>query len=973
MVMMMSLQRLRDHVWSDGVPNPQVADFLCPLTSNVMVDPVKAEDGHTYERKEIEKWLETRPVSPQTRKPMGKELAPDTKLKKAIEKYEKAHIPGRDEGEESRNPEDGSTRTVEISWPTGGHKTPDMEETRCLVIQPAALSSELEPKPKRARVDPEILQDGAGSSSMAEALSKFFRELDPLRELLREVLEGWAPPRIVVIGDESAGKSTILEQLANMPIFPRNRRFCTRLPIHLRLRRDPDASKAQLSVYKTQEDGSEVKEGDTKDIPQESGWRDVQKDMESLVAQFGSDGLVRDMHIVVEIRHPHVPSIDLVDLPGLAGHGGKKAAINQILQRQLDFDERNGKHDMFLAVMPAAGVPRPSTNMAMNFVQEKKLQERTFGVFSKCDQTSEPEVLRALVLKEAMTPHLAPEELGQVSLKSWVACMLKPPTKNFDRLEIHSYERLFQQTQNEQTFFKQHEDDNMKSLAREKAAGIACLVQKLEEGYSDYLHKSWKKPAMTKILQKLEQKEAEFKDLGVVDEHAQGLAEKEVKKRLHADNEDVKNLYASFKTQHLSAFRSKIETYLKDLTRQPHEVCKLKESVRKMETQMKDACNEIAGSVVSHFIGPLQQLLEKEIPRMVRVRGKCNPMALWKKNSEIIMKNNDFIQLSRYPTFTKTIVEKCRELFEDAIKKMQSDSHAFIASLTDMNLPWLARKANEQGTAVSITCDMDKFLDQMEVVFLLCLPSPGALSQVVYDVQIGPSSAESKQKADDLKEELQKICCARDGLCKALFSDEELKNLHLSAPTAPDEPMVGERVVVQVGCRFFGSSSSLGFARWSQRPAAEVGMAVVCLPKIYSFSVSVARFPWMKWSSLTSASCYRLFGVLDVEGSHVGSSLRSGCRTRYEGACRRLSCQCTVRLSCPSQSNPEFERNESAVTWLYFVALGCDLSAVARTVQLGPSSTLPPELKDFAVQARSVSIFPQDHWTIDVLWTRSMR
>ena len=258
----MSLRRLRDHVWSDGVPNPQVADFLCPLTSNVMVDPVKAEDGHSYERKEIEKWLKENTVSPQTRKPMGKKLTPDTKLKKAIEKYEKAHIAGRGEGEESRNPEDGSARTVEISWPTGGHKTPGMEETRCLVIQPAAASAELEPKPKRARVDPEILQDGAGSSSMAEALSKFFRELDPLRELLQEVLAGWAPPRIVVIGDESAGKSTILEQLANMPIFPRNRRFCTRLPIHLRLRRDPDASKAQLSVYKTQEDGRELKEGE---------------------------------------------------------------------------------------------------------------------------------------------------------------------------------------------------------------------------------------------------------------------------------------------------------------------------------------------------------------------------------------------------------------------------------------------------------------------------------------------------------------------------------------------------------------------------------------------------------------------------------------------------------------------------------------------------------------------------------------
>ena len=41
-----------------------------------------------------------------------------------------------------------------------------------------------------------------------------------MRELLASVLEGWAPPAIIVVGDESAGKSTILEQLAMLPAGP---------------------------------------------------------------------------------------------------------------------------------------------------------------------------------------------------------------------------------------------------------------------------------------------------------------------------------------------------------------------------------------------------------------------------------------------------------------------------------------------------------------------------------------------------------------------------------------------------------------------------------------------------------------------------------------------------------------------------------------------------------------------------------
>jgi len=31
-------------------------EFYCPITHEVMVDPVVAQDGHTYERQAIEEW-----------------------------------------------------------------------------------------------------------------------------------------------------------------------------------------------------------------------------------------------------------------------------------------------------------------------------------------------------------------------------------------------------------------------------------------------------------------------------------------------------------------------------------------------------------------------------------------------------------------------------------------------------------------------------------------------------------------------------------------------------------------------------------------------------------------------------------------------------------------------------------------------------------------------------------------------------
>jgi len=40
--------------------------FLCPITREVMEDPVILMDGHTYERDAIERWLDSHNTSPKT-------------------------------------------------------------------------------------------------------------------------------------------------------------------------------------------------------------------------------------------------------------------------------------------------------------------------------------------------------------------------------------------------------------------------------------------------------------------------------------------------------------------------------------------------------------------------------------------------------------------------------------------------------------------------------------------------------------------------------------------------------------------------------------------------------------------------------------------------------------------------------------------------------------------------------------------
>ncbi|GMI32021.1 hypothetical protein TrCOL_g12147 [Triparma columacea] len=71
-----------------GVVDSIADNWMCPITLELPIDPVTAEDGKIYERSAIEKWLRLkrrRVTSPCTNNPMGRRLLPATQAKSTIE------------------------------------------------------------------------------------------------------------------------------------------------------------------------------------------------------------------------------------------------------------------------------------------------------------------------------------------------------------------------------------------------------------------------------------------------------------------------------------------------------------------------------------------------------------------------------------------------------------------------------------------------------------------------------------------------------------------------------------------------------------------------------------------------------------------------------------------------------------------------------------------------------------------------
>lgn len=63
-------------------------EFLCPISYEIMIDPVICADGHTYERLHIERWLKQSHLSPKTNERLNvTTLIPNYALRNVIQEY----------------------------------------------------------------------------------------------------------------------------------------------------------------------------------------------------------------------------------------------------------------------------------------------------------------------------------------------------------------------------------------------------------------------------------------------------------------------------------------------------------------------------------------------------------------------------------------------------------------------------------------------------------------------------------------------------------------------------------------------------------------------------------------------------------------------------------------------------------------------------------------------------------------------
>ncbi|KAK5988471.1 Interferon-induced GTP-binding protein Mx [Cladobotryum mycophilum] len=211
--------------------------------------------------------------------------------------------------------------------------------------------------------------------------------LDLIDKLQFAQLDNVKLPQIVVVGDQSAGKSSVLEAISGTP-FPREAGACTRFATEIRLRRSKETT-LRVSIIPDKnrpynEQNRLLQFGGNANMSFDSMMREATE----LIAPRNIPGrfAARDI-LVVEKTGPDMPLLTLVDLPGLVRVANRDQSDADI-QTIEALSERYMKSSRTIILAVIGGnndyVQAPILQKARQFDPSGS---RTIGVLTKPDMT----------------------------------------------------------------------------------------------------------------------------------------------------------------------------------------------------------------------------------------------------------------------------------------------------------------------------------------------------------------------------------------------------------------------------------------------------------------------------------------------------------------------------------------------------------------------------------------------------------
>ncbi|KAK1989484.1 Dynamin central region-domain-containing protein [Colletotrichum cereale] len=198
-------------------------------------------------------------------------------------------------------------------------------------------------------------------------------------------------PQIVVVGSQSAGKSSVLENIVGRDFLPRGSGIVTRRPLILQLinvPEDEDAADPLSDPYRSPDIARRSEWAEFHHIPNRrfNDFSDVKREIENETSRVaGNNKGINRQPINLKIYSPHVLNLTLVDLPGLTKVPiGDQPTDIEKQTRNLISEYIAKPNSIVLAVSPA-NVDIVNSEALKLARHVDPLGRRTIGVLTKVD------------------------------------------------------------------------------------------------------------------------------------------------------------------------------------------------------------------------------------------------------------------------------------------------------------------------------------------------------------------------------------------------------------------------------------------------------------------------------------------------------------------------------------------------------------------------------------------------------------
>ncbi|KAK6945673.1 Dynamin stalk domain [Dillenia turbinata] len=211
-------------------------------------------------------------------------------------------------------------------------------------------------------------------SSYNDKIRPLLDAVDKLR-YLKVMEEGIQLPTIVVVGDQSSGKSSVLESLAGISL-PRGQGICTRVPLIMRLQ-NHSVSETELSL---EFNGKTLQTDETRII----------EDIVAATDEIAGNGKgISHAPLTLLVKKQGVPDLTMVDLPGITRvpvKGQPEDIYEQI--SNIIFQYIQPKESIILNVLSATVDFSTCESIRMS-QRVDRTGERTLAVVTKADKAPE--------------------------------------------------------------------------------------------------------------------------------------------------------------------------------------------------------------------------------------------------------------------------------------------------------------------------------------------------------------------------------------------------------------------------------------------------------------------------------------------------------------------------------------------------------------------------------------------------------